>query len=99
MRSTVGEIVSGHKLDWNDIIAAAHGCINYYAPKLSSVNVSGNKNAPLYVQAIDSERLAGCTIEELKVLEKVFGRLEAGENLEEVDYSKIDASAYSKTLQ
>jgi ABC-type transport system involved in cytochrome c biogenesis ATPase subunit len=71
-----------------------------WPPKLSSVNVSGNKNAPLYVQHLDPVKLQMCTIEELKVLEKVFGRFEeAQNNTERTDLSLVDATPYTDTLQ
>lgn len=99
-RSMVGATISGHTIDWEDIFRAALGCVNYYAPKLSAVNVSGKTATSVQVLHIDPTMLQGCTIDELNVLEKVFGRFEAAQsNTERTDLSLIDATVYSKTLQ
>lgn len=94
----IGEGEHAHTLAWEDIQWAAMGCANYYASKLSSINVNGVKTAPTYIMHVDPGVLKNCSVDELMVLEKVFSRLEAGGD-EADDFAMIDAAPYAETLQ
>jgi len=99
MRTKVGEEVDGTKITWDDRIYAAVSCINYYAPKLTTVNVQGKNNpAPVRIMNVNPNNLVGLSVEELVILEKVFARWEAGD-VTDLSPSIIDGSVYEETLQ
>lgn len=83
-------------LTWDDIKWAASGCINYYAPKLSSINVGGSKEV-IRILHIESHQLQGLTLDELAILEKVFGRLESTQVIEG-EVIDADPKDYEATL-
>lgn len=96
MRTKVGGKVDGTIITWDDRVYAAVNCINYFAPKLATVNVQ-TKNSPVQMMRVDPTRLAGLTVEELVLLEKVFGRWETSGS-DSTDLV-IDGTAYAETLQ
>jgi len=101
MRTKVGDEVDGTKIAWDDRLWAAAACINYYAPKLATVNVqSKNEQQVVHMMRVPPTNLAGLSVEELIILEKVFDRWEAAANSGNGDQGMIiDGTAYEETLQ
>ena len=99
MRTPLGQTCDDHIVTWEDKQWAAQGCINYYAPKLQSINVGGSKEV-IRILHIESHQLQGLTLDELALLEKVFGRLEAMQRTETDTQLLIEANPddYEATL-
>lgn len=93
-RSKVGSIISGHKITWDDIKWAAGQCMNYYAPKQTSIKLTGPNNGPVQFVQLDPVMLAHATPEELTALDQLLSRLQSGV----APQPTVSPDEYAKTL-
>ncbi len=71
-----GELEGWGVVDKDDKKWALYSCANYYAPKVTATEHSGQ----VYIMSLPSEALDGLDVIELEVIEKVFGKLAARSN-------------------
>ena len=78
-RQAVGTEWEGHQITWEDRKWAMQSCSRFYAPVLAAVEQTGKGGGPIQVLSLPPQALKGLSVEELQVLERVFGRLQKGE--------------------
>jgi len=71
-----GELEGWGVVDKEDKKWALYSCANYYAPKVTATEHSGQ----VYIMSLPTEALDGLDVIELEVIEKVFGKLAARSN-------------------
>lgn len=88
-----GKQVAGFTVTWEDMKWAAEKCANYFAPRLQSTQVQ----ATVQQVTFTAEQLSKLTTEELRVAEKLLGKL--GGTQEEAPKPNAEAAAlYAATL-
>ena len=76
-QAAVGAKITGWGVvDKEDKKWALYSCANYFAPKMTATEHSGQ----VYIMSLPSEALDGLDVIELEVIEKVFGKLAARSN-------------------
>lgn len=90
-----------HVISWDDVKWAVEKSINFFAPKMSSIRLTGANDGPVQVFHLDPSMLEGCTPQQLKVLEEVFGGLvTGGQRPKQIEGEAVDITAkdYEETL-
>jgi len=71
-QATIGAKVKGWgTVDKEDKKWACYSCANYFAPKMTATDHSGN----VYIMALPQEALNRLSVRELELAEKLFGKL------------------------
>lgn len=97
MRMGVGKFVGDHQITWDDVKWAAQQAASFFAPKMSSMKVSGDKENPLQLVSLDAKMLQKATPEQLRVLGELFSNLQTG-MIPQVAEPTVSPDEYAKTL-
>lgn len=75
LRVSRGETINEHKPTFTERVDAAKACANYFVPKLQSVAIKEEPEAPAQQLVFNEEVLETLSHDELALFEKVFGKL------------------------